>query len=188
MQAYNKYMNPDKKEISRIAKLLSALVQKDQEMRKRWFESGFSTDVYNKTIDEENERELKKIVRENRGWLELSVFGKETVDNAWTLVQHAPNISFKKEILAEMKKLPNTEVEKKRVAQAEDRIRVNEGKPQLYGTSFIINLETGEMAPDPIEDPENVNARRASMGMDTFEEHLERAKKEYEAQKQKEKD
>lgn len=178
-------MGSDKKEISRIAKLLSVLVQKDQEMRKRWFESGFSADVYDKAMDEENERTLKKIVSEIGGWPKLSVFGKETVDNAWTLVQHAPNISFKKEILTKMKKLPDGETEKKRIAQTEDRIRIAEGRPQVYGTSFKIDLKTGEMTYDPIEDMENVNIRRASMGMDTFEEHLQRARDSYEAQKTK---
>lgn len=154
-------------------------------MRKRWFESGFSSDVYDKTIDEENEVQLQKIIGEIGGWLKLSVFGKEATDNAWVLVQHSPNILFKKEMLTKMKELPDEEVEKKRIAQTEDRIRIAEGKPQLYGTSFKIDLKTGEMTYDPIEDMENVNTRRASMGMDTFEEHLQRAKDSYEAQKTK---
>lgn len=173
----------DSENINKISKLLASLVQKDQEMRRRWFESGFSADTYDKTIDEENETQLQKIVGEVGGWLKLSVFGKEAVDNAWVLVQHSPNTPFRKEMLAKMKELPDGEVEKKRIAQIEDRIRVSEGKPQLYGTSFKIDLKTKELSYDPIEDIENVNARRASMEMDTFEEHLQRAHDSYLAQR-----
>lgn len=175
----------DPNTINNTSKLLASLVQKDQEMRKHWFESGFSPDVYDKTTDAENELQLQKIVSQIGGWFKLSVFGKETVDNAWVLVQHSPNILFKKEMLAKMKELPDGEIEKKRIAQTEDRIRVAEGKMQLYGTSFKIDLKTGEMTYDPIEDLQNVNARRASMDMDTFEEHLQRAKDSYESQKAK---
>ncbi len=170
-------------EISDIKDTLQNLVIQDQEMRKHWFASGFSTDTYDKTIDERNEQALMNILERNSGWLALSVFGKEAVDNAWTLIQHAPNLSFQKQVLEKMKALPDLEVEKKRIAQTEDRIRLSEGKPQLYGTSFTIDIATGTISPDPIEDPENLNARRASMGMDTFEEHFKRAKDTYEAQK-----
>jgi hypothetical protein len=45
----------------------------------------------------------------------------------------------------------------------EDRIRMYEGRKQLYGTQFNWN-ESGEMALVPIEDPEHVDERRVALG------------------------
>ena len=50
-----------------------------------------------------------------------------------------------------------------------DRIRVFEGKPQVYGTQFDID-ESGEMNPCPVEDAGALNALRASIGLDSIEE------------------
>jgi uncharacterized protein DUF6624 len=46
----------------------------------------------------------------------------------------------------------------------EDRSRMFEGKPQLYGTQYDWD-ENGEMSPLPIEDPDQVDERRAVLGL-----------------------
>jgi hypothetical protein len=51
----------------------------------------------------------------------------------------------------------------------EDRVRVNSGRPQLYGTQF---LDDGDgLRPRPIEDPDGLAERRAAVGMEPFEEY-----------------
>jgi hypothetical protein len=50
----------------------------------------------------------------------------------------------------------------------EDRIRMYEGKPQIYGTQSQIS-NTGELNPYPIENPDSVNERRFAVGLNTLE-------------------
>ena len=62
------------------------------------------------------------------------------------------------------------------VALMVDRVRVNKGQKQIYGTQAvpIKDLKTGYMTDKyelaPIEDEENVNQRRLKVGLPTIEE------------------
>jgi hypothetical protein len=51
----------------------------------------------------------------------------------------------------------------------EDRIRLYEGKPQIYGTQFQTS-NAGELNPYLIENPDSVNERRFSVGLNALEE------------------
>ena len=52
------------------------------------------------------------------------------------------------------------------LAYLEDRVRVNAGQPQLYGTQFT---ETdGEFRPRPIQDPHRLDERREEAGLEPF--------------------
>jgi hypothetical protein len=53
----------------------------------------------------------------------------------------------------------------------EDRIRVNSGQPQLYGTQFIDHNDGNGLQPRPIEDRDGLAARRAAVRMEPFEEY-----------------
>lgn len=65
-----------------------------------------------------------------------------------------------------MKSLPEDEVSSANIAYLEDRVRVNHGLPQLYGTQFY---KEGELfGPRPIEDIANLDARRAAAGLEPF--------------------
>ena len=52
---------------------------------------------------------------------------------------------------------------------------MNEGKPQRYGTQMGENFE-----PRPIEDPTNVEKRRAAVGLPPLAEYVQTAKDAYE--------
>jgi len=45
-----------------------------------------------------------------------------------------------------------------------DRVRMAEGRPQLYGSQWVVN-EHGELAPWPIENPAGVDVRRERVGL-----------------------
>ena len=49
------------------------------------------------------------------------------------------------------------------LATSVDRVRVSEGKPQVYGTQF--HEVDGVWVPQPIEDEANVDARRKNVGL-----------------------
>ena len=136
--------------------------QVDQKMRKsgRWDSS----------IDVANTQRIKKIV-EQIGWPTRSKVGDSASNMAWLLVQHADHDrAFQKMCLDLMKKQLADDVSPANIAYLEDRVRVAEGHPQLYGTQFYAN-ESGSFGPSPIEDPDQVDERRKAVGLQTLSEY-----------------
>lgn len=164
-------MNEKATKIARIINDLADMKRRDDEMRKNE-ETGFDD-----AIVEENTNKLKEIVKEI-GWPTISLVGKESAKQAWDIVQHVtPNSDFHFHCLKLMKECPDGEVEKSWIAHFEDRIRTNNGKPQLYGTEFRQNAD-GHFEPFPIEDIEQLDARRQKMGMKSFDEFAKQLKEE----------
>jgi hypothetical protein len=64
------------------------------------------------------------------------------------------------------------EIEPGNVALLEDRIRMREGKKQIYGTQLMRNEKTGKYQLYPIEDEEHVDLLRASVGLPPIAEYL----------------
>jgi hypothetical protein len=58
----------------------------------------------------------------------------------------------------------------------EDRIRMFEGRPQLYGTQLVADDE-GWLRPYPIEDPAGVEERRRQVGLARLPEQPGRAER-----------
>lgn len=115
--------------------------------------------------------ELLKEIIAFHGWPTLSEFGQEAGLHAWIIVQHADHdVAFQKKCLNHMKQLiAHNEVEKKWIAYLYDRIKINQKKPQRYGTQ--VDYKTG--LPKPLEDPLNVDKYRAQMGLKSLDEHLD---------------
>ncbi|MBE9489941.1 MAG: hypothetical protein IMY67_06580, partial [Bacteroidetes bacterium] len=55
----------------------------------------------------------------------------------------------------------------------QDRILVNENKPQIYGMQFRYNTER-KLEPFPIIDPEYVDQRRKEIGLEPLKDYLKR--------------
>ena len=51
-----------------------------------------------------------------------------------------------------------------------DRIRVNSGQQQIFGTQFYKD-KNGQFGPRPIEDFENLEERRREFGLGSFSEY-----------------
>ena len=115
-------------------------------------------------IDRKNTARLKEIV-DQHGWPGKSLVGAAGAQDAWLLVQHADrDPAFQKRCLELMTPLvAQGEVSAVNVAYLTDRVRVAEGKPQVYGTQF--RQADGKMEPSPIEDEARVDERRKSVGL-----------------------
>ncbi len=140
------------------------MVAHDQAMR---YQNELKSDLWDSTVDERNTARMKRIVDEI-GWPTISKVGYEPSHGAWLLVQHSDkDVSFQIRCLDLMKAaLLQEEVESKDVAYLEDRVRVNQGLHQIYGTQFTqIN---GRHVPRPILHPARVDEYRAKMGLGTL--------------------
>ena len=114
-------------------------------------------------VDADNTSFLKKIVAE-RGWPGRSLVGSDAEDAAFLIVQHSPDTTFQATVLPLLEKAYAAgEAQGQQVALLSDRVAVQRGKPQLYGTqASIVN---GRFKLNPIADSANVDARRAALKM-----------------------
>jgi hypothetical protein len=126
-------------------------------------------------IDRKNRARLQQIVA-TVGWPGTTLVGSDGAHAAWLLVQHADaDPPFQKSCLALMRGARKGEVAAIDVAYLTDRVRVAEGKKQLYGTQL-----EHDFTPQPIEDVENVDRRRAEAGLPPLADYLKEAKRMYE--------
>ncbi len=124
--------------------------------------------------DAANRQRLKEIIQEH-GWPGKSLVGADGANAAWLVVQHSDaDVAFQRECLALMEAAPEGEVSPQDVAYLTDRVLVNEGKKQRYGTQMGMNFK-----PRPIEDPDNVDKRRAEIGLPPLAEYVKEAREGY---------
>ena len=120
-------------------------------------------------IDADNTEWLKSIVTK-QGWFTYSNVGIDGGDAAWLMIQHADaDPSFQRQCLDLMTGLPRDEVSQESVAYLTDRVLIKEGKKQIYGTQFVVR--DGEWVPAELDDVENVDTRRAELGLPPLAEY-----------------
>lgn len=160
-------------EYPEIAKEIEVMRDFDQDMREKSLED----DSWDDGLDRKNTERMKEIIAEI-GWPSISKVGANASTAAWLLVQHADHdVEFQSYCLGLMQEMPREEVRSEDVALLTDRVRVNKGLPQVYGTQFT--QVDGKHVPRDIEDPENVDERRKLVGLDTLDENIKRMYKKY---------
>ena len=141
---------------------------KDQEIRQRGLAAGFPLpkalhDEWTR-IDHDNTEWMKTVLAQY-GWPGKSLVGKDGAKAAWLFVQHADmDTDFQKQAVKLLEAaVQKGEAEGGDLAYLVDRILTGEGKPQRYGSQY--HEVDGKMVPRPIEDPENLDNRRAAVGL-----------------------
>jgi hypothetical protein len=123
-------------------------------------------------VDTANTRRMKQIVEEH-GWPTNELVGEDGARSAWLLVQHTDlDPAFQRECLDMMNALEPGLVSPVDLVYLTDRVLVNEGKPQIYGTQFW--SPDGTARPRPIQDPSRVESLRAEVGMISMQEYHQR--------------
>ncbi len=149
--------------------------RRDREVRAELVQSGELLDRYHPQMEAvhcENGRRLEEILDEH-GWPGRSLVGEDGAEAAWLVAQHAigmPALMRRASDLLE-RGIALGEAENWMHAYMDDRIRTFEGRPQRYGTQFDWDAK-GHMRPLPIEDPDGVDERRSSVGLESIAERL----------------
>lgn len=145
-----------------IASEIIQMSERDQAMRK--------SSTWDSSVDIENTKRMKEII-EQIGWPTISKVGERASDMAWLLVQHADlDRQFQQMCLELLKAQPAGEIKPANIAYLEDRVRVGDKRPQLYGTQFYTD-EKGTFGPKPIEDLDHIDERRKAVGLGTMAEY-----------------
>jgi len=122
-----------------------------------------------KAIDEPHTKRLTEIF-DQIGFPNTAKVGREGMQAFLILLQHAPSDELRvrslKPITAAFK---NKELPPMDYANFVDRLRLHQGKKQLYGQSF--DFKDGKMVMSPTEDPKNLEMRRAKIGLPPLAEY-----------------
>jgi len=166
----------DKKNITN--KILK-MAKREQSLRKKFLKTNSEEDFQKvKDVDKINREEFKKIFEEI-GYIS-SEYGKEVQLAAFLIVQHMPkeDTPFMKEYLYLMKDdLKN--INPLNYAQLVDRVRIYEGKNQLYGTQFTSIQGKEEIYKlHKIFNQEKVDSRRKEIGLEPLKQYLAKISRE----------
>lgn len=132
-------------------------------------------------IDQKHNPRLKEIISEF-GWPGLQLVGLKGSSGMWLLVQHQDaDLEFQKTCLSLLKEaVDKQDAQYRDYAYLLDRVRMNEGSLQVYGTQWI--EKEGKFSLYPIEDRVQLDLRRQEAGLCTIEEYQEQLKQCYHLQ------
>jgi hypothetical protein len=166
-----------------LQKELQSMARADQTVRNEitrigWENAPFELLEKMRSVDNKNTARLKAIVKKH-SWVTEKSAGKDGVNAAFLIVQHSPDYAFQEEMLPLIKRsYSNGEgISGQELALLTDRVLVHQDKQQMYGTQ--LNIENGELVFDPIYDIDNVDSRRAEVGLPSLEEYRKVVSKAY---------
>jgi hypothetical protein len=156
-------------QITDVCFYISELEKIDQGMRLN--PSSLSESFVRKVryIDEINEMSLKNILKSFR-FKDLKKHDDKCYHNAWLIVQHSKDHHFQKRILKDINK--NTE----KYALLYDRVQINSGLSQKYGTQFDYDNKTGEVTLKPLQSLKKLNQYRKECGLEPIQDYLKKSK------------
>jgi hypothetical protein len=167
-----------------LRKELLALVEQDQKLRNDMIRSG--VDHPDKAIlarlnafDSHTTVRMRSIIKKF-GWPGADLVGWDGTEAAFILVQHGTH-SFQKELLPLMqKKFESGDLAGPNYALFLDRVLVEDGKRQVYGSRAMAFAQwNGEAVLYPIEDEANVDKHRAEVGLSSLAEYRMLLKRMY---------
>jgi hypothetical protein len=111
---------------------------------------------------------------DQHGFVGFDLAGEEGSGNFWLMVQHSDHDpDFQKQVLEKLKiEVDRKNANPRNYALLVDRVSLNNGLPQIYGTQVDYNMEICQAFPKNLADSVNVNQRRKEMGLQPLEEYL----------------
>ena len=163
----------------RLSKTLDSLAAVDQRPMQDMMRGPLSDSASQRLVAEQHRnfarhQPLLEAIIKQYGYPGFRQVGEQSAHNFWLLVQHADaHPVFQRRVLQLMKpEVRRKNASAKNYAYLTDRIAENAGQPQEYGTQ-VKYLGLGRAVPRSLRDPQNVNERRAAIGMETLEAYLE---------------
>jgi hypothetical protein len=112
-------------------------------------------------------------IMDSHGWPTVTSVGAEAARRAWLVAQHADRqLGLQRKALKLMAQAVQAgEADPRHFAMLRDRVLVNEGRRQIYGTQ-IAGVVDDVPVPWPCVDPEHMDERRVEVGLDPFDVHV----------------
>ena len=105
-------------------------------------------------------------ILDTRGWLGADIVGEQGNTTLFLVIQHS-DIKTQEMYLPMMREaVKNGKAKSSSLALLEDRVALRQGKKQIYGSQINKDLKTQYFYVAPLEDPDNVDKRRAEVGLE----------------------
>ena len=110
-----------------------------------------------------------KAVLARIGWFDISRYGAEASQAAWLIVQHSDHDrAWQEQVLADLApRVARGDMQRNYYAYLVDRVAVGAGRPQTYGTQGRCQGR-GDLRLFQVVDRDNLDRRRAEMGLDSI--------------------
>lgn len=144
----------------RKSEILSMVYESDQRIRKE-------NNLIKYAKEDHRNQELVVSIIEKCGMPSLDEVTQKEMDAIWLALQHTVKKYRIKYFPQIEKAVENGDLSKEQYAIMKDRILMDQGKPQIYGSQ----IKNGKLY--TLESPEFVNDRRKKMGMEPIEKYLE---------------
>ncbi|MEU6350112.1 DUF6624 domain-containing protein [Streptomyces sp. NPDC047072] len=153
-----------------LAAELHRRAEEDQAARRRASKTRDGQEICQ--IDADNTAWLKHVIAEH-GWPGIALVGEQGADEAWLLAQHADLApAFQRQALEVLKEAVAAEdASPRHLAYLTDRVLVAAGEPQVYGTQYTDDGDGSNLRLQPVADPDRLDQRRASMGLEPAAEY-----------------
>ena len=118
---------------------------------------------------------LKKVTSmiDKFGWLGPVEIGDDGCQTLFDVIQHA-DLQTQEKYLPVLKAAVNAgKARPGRLAYLQDRILLRRGQKQIYGSQVFLNIKSNEVYVLPLEDPYNLDMRRASVGLEPMANYIE---------------
>jgi hypothetical protein len=118
--------------------------------------------------------EWMRLVLARYGWPGRRLVGDEGSHGAWLLLQHADrDTALQRTALQFLENAVGAgDASSRDLAYLTDRVRGAEGRPQVYGTQLQYDSR-GCASPKPSEEPAQLDARRASVGLEPVAQYVQ---------------
>ena len=135
------------------------------------YESKEMQEHYQKMFEKDSINTLKvSEIIDKYGWLGSEIVGNKGNLTLFLVIQHSDSRTQEKYLPIMKEAARSGKVSKSDLAILEDRIEMNNKRPQIYGSQ--IQRVDGKFVIYQILDEENVNKRRADVGLEPLEEYV----------------
>lgn len=153
---------------------LVAIFDDDQGIRRQYISAQKEFGYQSKEVDSlgkimmfKDSINLIKVIEilEKNGWVGADKVGGQANQTLFLVIQHADLETQQKYLPMMREAVKNNNASGSALALLEDRVSLREGKRQIYGSQIGRDDETQLHYVLPLEDPDNVDNRRAEVGL-----------------------
>lgn len=130
-------------------------------------------DSIGKLMRKKDSINLIKVIKilDEKGWVGKDVVGAQANQTLFLVIQHS-DLKYQQKYLPMMREaVKKGNANPGNLAYLEDRVALREGRRQIYGSQSSKNKMTNKLHISPMIDPDNVDKRRAEVGLGTMAEY-----------------
>lgn len=113
-------------------------------------------------------------ILDTQGWLGSDIVGRQGNTTIFLVIQHS-DLAVQEKYLPMMREaVKSKKASGSQLALLEDRVALRQGKKQIYGSQIGMDETTNKNYILPLEDPDNVDQRRAEVGLPPLADYVSR--------------